>query len=235
MQHIERRIEVAPQQADPDYSAVEITDADIASGKHRKFVGGRWDQIGAHQHEYLVSRGLEPNMKLLDVGCGSLRAGLHFVSYLEPGNYYGIDINPTLIEAGWNTELDDEQQRRLPITNLRSTDRFDADFGVEFDMAIANSVFTHMSLNYIRLCLCRLAKVMRSGGEFYATYFEQPDDFPIDGIFGKVPKQRFYERNVFWNYQRDMEWAATDLPFEAIHIGEWGHPRNQQMMLYRRS
>jgi hypothetical protein len=37
------------------------------------------------------------------------------------------------------------------VANLRSTDRFDNDFGVAFDVAIAQSVFTHMPLNMMRL------------------------------------------------------------------------------------
>jgi len=60
--------------------------------------------------------------------------------------------------AGYANELDDAGRARLPSKNLRATDRFDADFGVEFDMAIAQSVFTHVSLNWIRLCLARVAQ-----------------------------------------------------------------------------
>lgn len=79
------------------------------------------------------------------------------VDYLQPGNYYGIDINHSVLQAGYDRELDDDQRARLPAENLRATDRFDIDFGVQFDMGIAQSVFTHMSLNHIRLCLYRVA------------------------------------------------------------------------------
>ncbi|MGK0275591.1 MAG: hypothetical protein ACI9N0_001977 [Ilumatobacter sp.] len=130
--------------------------------------------------------------------------------------------------------MSDEGRAKLPIANLRSSDRFDADFGVEFDMAIANSVFTHMSLNHMRLCLHRLASVMAPGGRFYATFFERDEDFPLDGIYGKPPKQRFSERNVFWYYRSDMEWIADRVPFDARYIGDWGHPRDQRMVCYTR-
>ncbi len=230
---VERRIEV-PKQKEPQYGDIVITDDKVAEGKHRKFVGGRWDEIGPHQLEYMKECGLQPSHKFLDVGCGALRAGIHFVDYLDSGNYYGIDINHSLIEAGYNVEMTDEGRAKLPITNLAETDRFDAEFGVKFDYAIANSVFTHMSLNYIRLALARLAPVMASGGTFYATFFEQGDDFPIDGIFGKPPKRRFTERNVYWYYKDDMAWCASRLPFTAEYIGDWGHPRNQRMMRYTR-
>ena len=56
---------------------------------HRQYVGGCWDEIGRLQFDYLVSQGLRPNHYLLDIACGSLRAGIHFIPYLEPGHYLG--------------------------------------------------------------------------------------------------------------------------------------------------
>jgi len=50
-------------------------------------VGGMWEQIGQLQFDFLVNHGLEPNHKLLDIGCGTLRGGRHFITYLVPGNY----------------------------------------------------------------------------------------------------------------------------------------------------
>ena len=99
--------------------------------------------MGKLQRDFLIEQGLKPEHRFLDVGCGSLRAGVRLVDYLEPGHYHGLDINPEVIRLGYDDELSDEQRERLPSTNLHATDRFDADFGVKFDMAIAQSVFTH--------------------------------------------------------------------------------------------
>ena len=41
-----------------------------------------------------------PHHRLLDIGCGALRGGVHFVRYLEDGNYAGLDVNRSLIAAG---------------------------------------------------------------------------------------------------------------------------------------
>jgi SAM-dependent methyltransferase len=155
------------------------------------------------------------------------------VDYLDPGNYYGTDINHDVIEAGYTVELTDEQRVRLPEANLRSTDRFDNDFGVQFDMAIAQSVFTHIPLNHMRLCLYRVAKVMRPGGRFYVTFFQNGQDYPLD----QAPEGgvgRWTERNSFWYYRADMKWVAERSPWEARYIGDWGHPRGQRMMEYTR-
>jgi cyclopropane fatty-acyl-phospholipid synthase-like methyltransferase len=47
-----------------------------------------------------VKEGLKPEHYLLDIGCGSLRGGVHFIAYLEPRHYFGIDKDEQLLEAG---------------------------------------------------------------------------------------------------------------------------------------
>ena len=78
----------------------QLTEEEIRSGWHRQFVGGAWEEIGRLQFEYLRRQGLRPQHLLLDVGCGALRGGIHFVRYLEESHYCGIDINASLVEAG---------------------------------------------------------------------------------------------------------------------------------------
>jgi SAM-dependent methyltransferase len=231
MTEIEQRVETTAET--PDYSGVSFNAEQLASGRHREFVGGKWDSHGVHQLEFLREQGLLPTHRFLDVGCGSLRAGRHLIDYLEPGNYYGVDANLSLLQAGYDLELDGRQRSRLPIANLRMNDRFDADFGVRFDMAIAQSVFTHVSLNHIRLCLYRVAKVMRPGGKFYATFFEHAADYPLDAI-DMARKAKMTERNVFWYYRGDLRWASRWGPWRFRYIGGWGHPRGQKMVEFTR-
>ncbi len=51
----------------------QLSPAEIAAGAHRAFVGGRWDEIGRSQFEFMKQRGLLPEHKLVDIGCGALR------------------------------------------------------------------------------------------------------------------------------------------------------------------
>ena len=211
----------------PDYDAGRSFSAeDIAKNKHRTYVGGRWDHAATHQRDFLIQQGLHPQHRFLDVACGSFRAGRAFIDYLDPGKYYGIDINVDLLEAGYERELTDDQRSRLPVENLHATDRFDCDFGVQMDMAIAQSLFTHVSLNHVRLCMYRVAKVMRPGGKFYATFNEQPRDAAVDSLQGK----RATERNPFWYYRQDLRWASSFGPWSFRYIGDWGHPRKQKIV-----
>jgi SAM-dependent methyltransferase len=220
-----------------DY-AKPLTADQIRQGQHRTRAGGLWDEMGSLQLKFMVEQGLEGEDRLLDVGCGPLRAGIHFVEYLAPQNYYGIDVNETLLDVGYGVELPPKLRRKLPRDHLRCTDRFHCDFGVTFDMAIAQSLFTHIPLNDIRLCLYRVAPRMRVGGRFFATFFEAPAEFRLDRVLDrKKPNKRdkFTERNPFWYWPSDLAWAATFAPWRFRYIGDWGHPKNQKMVEFVRT
>jgi SAM-dependent methyltransferase len=196
-------------------------------------VKGPWQQLGALQLEFLVAQGMKPRDRLLDVGCGPLRGGVHFVDYLDPGHYYGIDINESLLDAGYRQELSKPLRSKLPRDHLRATDRFDCDFGVQFDYAIAHSLFTHVPLNHVRLCLYRVARVMPPGGRFFATFFCAPLFHPLDQPCGEG--RLWTERNAFFYYLPDVKWAARCAPWKVKYIGEWGHPSHQMMIEFRRT
>jgi SAM-dependent methyltransferase len=233
MTTIDHRVEADSYQQ--DYSGHVFTADDIAEGEHLRFVGGNWPAHGRRQLDFLITQGLKPEHRVLDIGCGCFRAGRYFVDYLEPGHYYGVDANQSLMQAGYDEELTDEQRARLPVGNLRANDRFDGDFGVQVDFALAQSVFTHVSLNHIRLCLYRTAKVVRPGGSFFATFFERAADTPVDRIFAAdKPKPFFTEQNVYWYYRSDLRWAARLGRWKAVYIGDWGHPAHQKMMQFIR-
>jgi SAM-dependent methyltransferase len=233
---IEQRVE--GKAVTPNYSEHKLSESEIAAGKHRQWVGGHWDDgHGKTQVDYLIQQGLRPHHKVIDIGCGSLRGGRYFVDYLDSGNYFGVDANLSVIEAGYQHELTDEQRQKLPSTNLLANDRFDARIGGQtFDYALAQSVFTHVSLNQIRLCLYRLAQSMAPGGTFYATFFEEGAGRDLDYIrVSPKAKQRFSDRNVFWYYRSDLEWAASFSPWRMRYIGDWGHPARQKMVEFTRT
>ncbi|MGG6294672.1 hypothetical protein ACQ4M4_09620 [Leptolyngbya sp. AN02str] len=54
----------------------QLTPEEIKAGKHRQFIGGLWEELGQLQFDFLKENGLLPEHRLLDMGCGSLRADL---------------------------------------------------------------------------------------------------------------------------------------------------------------
>ncbi|MFO1476088.1 MAG: class I SAM-dependent methyltransferase [Verrucomicrobiota bacterium] len=211
----------------------ELTPDDIRQKEHRTLVGGMWDEIGKLQFDFLVSRGLKPESKLLDVGCGSLRGGIHFVRYLNPGNYHGIDINQSLLQAG-RVELN-EAGLGSKTVHLHRTDTFDASsFGAKFDFAVSVSLITHLFANHIIFCFFQMKRVMHPGSAFYFTFFETPalnteDAFsqPRGGTVTHFLQDSFH-------YTREhMEFFARTAGLKITYIGDWNHPRNQQMIELR--
>ena len=210
----------------------ELTDEQIAAGEHRGKVGRHWSRDAQLQLDFLLARGLVPTSKLLDVGCGALRAGILLAKHLQPGGYYGIDVNESLIRAALVHELPlAGLEDRVPASNLRVTDRFECDFGVRFDFAIAQSVFTHLPLNHIRLCLYQLSRVMVVGGRFYGTFFEAPDHLPYDRPVQQVRRDSWPERDPYHYRGYELDWAAvTVADWDVRHLGDWGHRGGQRMV-----
>lgn len=198
---------------------------------HREAVGGMWDEVGTLQFNFMVEMGLEPHHRLLDIGCGSLRGGVHFVEYLESGNYYGVDKNHKLIELGMAVEL---KKRGLgdKSATFKVSDQFDFGFGVEFDFAIAQSLFTHLPLNDIMVCLHNARGVLVDEGRLYATFFSSGSYqdmwfVPHEWTNGIVT---FPNRDPY-HYEPTMLMGAGS-GLDSEYIGHWDHPRGQHMMEY---
>ena len=142
---------------------------------HRSAVGGMWDEIGPMQRDFLVSEGLKPHHALLDIGCGSLRGGVHAIRYLDPGRYYGVDRDGELLRCAREIELPAHGIVEKEPHLLRNEEFEFWRFDTSFDFALAQSVFTHLPFNSITRCLAEVARVLKPGGRCFATFFDQPD------------------------------------------------------------
>jgi len=84
------------------------------------------------------------------------------VGYLEAGNYIGVDLSQSLLDAGFEVKVKAaELQDKLPRENLVCSWTLNL-IGLRrrFDFALAHSLFTHLTFNRIRRCLEQLATVM---------------------------------------------------------------------------
>ncbi|MCF7916349.1 MAG: class I SAM-dependent methyltransferase [Candidatus Omnitrophica bacterium] len=84
------------------YKSIRLDDSDIENQTYKRYFGGRaekWESRGAFQLYFLKKMGLLPSHKFLSIGCGPCRAGTHFITYLNEGNYYGIDYNKDFLKA----------------------------------------------------------------------------------------------------------------------------------------
>ena len=210
---------------------------EVAGGRHRDLVGGYWGEIGRLQFDFLMKRGLSPSHRLIDIGCGCLRGGVHFVRHLNAGCYYGIDSSSSLVRAGYELELlPNKLEAKLPLSNLNVNASFAVEhFGVMFDFALAVSVFTHLPLTYLRLCLERVSQVMLPASKFYASFFFAPEISQVSlPCLQAVDVVTYADRDPYHYCVEDIIDACKGLAWDMAVIGEWGHPRNQQMVEFTR-
>ncbi len=195
----------------------------IRKAGHRLYVGGEWDEIGELQFDFMVGRGLQPHHVFLDIACGSLRGGVHFIRYLDPGNYQGIDRERALIRRGLSKELTrecaKEKQPEFVVSNAFEFERFSK----PSDFSLAQSLFTHLIAAEVERCLAKLRPCVAPGHQFHATFLEGDSQQNPDAWH---PIQRFhYSRDELAAFGERSSW-------EANYIGAWGHPRGQLMMQF---
>lgn len=145
---------------------------------YRAYVGPeKWyDIISAMQFNLLTSLGLRQNHYLLDIGCGSLRAGRLFIPYLLHSHYFGIEPNKWLIDDGIKHELGGPGLVEAKKATFSYDDNFTlTSFNRKFDYLLAQSIFSHACERQIRRCLSQARKVMKSSSLFVATYFDSSD------------------------------------------------------------
>jgi SAM-dependent methyltransferase len=199
-----------------------FTDEQVEIDPHRA-VGGAWEEFGELQFAFLKRRGLLPHHRLLDIGCGTLRAGRHFVRYLDPDCYYGFDISPRAIEYGTDllrSENLDAKRARLWVVagDLRFRDLASE----QFDFALAQSVFTHLPPESITECFDHITSVLSPSGAFYFTYNDAA------ALFAKPIGMDFrYPLSFFEELAGPRGFQLADLS------DDYAHPRGQRMVELR--
>ncbi|NJQ06169.1 class I SAM-dependent methyltransferase [Streptomyces lonarensis] len=192
------------------YRAVMASDA---ARDPRAAVGSRnderWLALGAMQFDYLIGHGLRPDHRMLEIGCGNLRAGWRFIDHLDSGHYYGIDISPDILVHAKRTLVERGLQAKLPHLTLTDDLTFDFLPADHFDVVHAHSVFSHSPPEVIDECLAHVGRVLRPGGWF---------DFTFDRTEGRehqVLREDFYYRT------ETLTALAASHGLEAAFMTDW--------------
>lgn len=202
---------------------------EVEAGRHRDVIGGLWDELGDLQLAFLKAQGLAPHHVLLDVGCGSGRLAVKAVPYLDAGRYYGIDLSPALLRAARREVEAAGCGGKLAPDSLHAA----ADFrppadAPAVDFAIAQSVFTHLPLDHLTVCLNALAGRLAPGGRLFATFFTAPEGI-AELAHDPGGIVTFADRDPFHFPVESILAAAIAAGWTPRWIGAWDHPRDQQM------
>lgn len=205
----------------------------VQTDRHRNAVGGMWGEMGELQLAALKSLGLQPEHSVLDVGCGSLRLGRKLVRYLDPGQYFGTDLNEALLDAGYDRELDAYLQGRLPRENLKQHDVTQPmPFDRGFDYLVAFSLFTHLTAAQSQAALQSIAGCMHEGSCLMATYFVAPGnpDHPCEHASGITT---YLDRDPYHVGPETIVEMARAAGLTAKAMPEIAHPRGQTLFGFR--
>lgn len=151
----------------------------------RPYVGpGDYLQIGIEGRELLKSKALlQPDSRMLDIGCGPGRIALALMDYLDSrGEYHGFDVMTKSLK--W---AQDNISSRKPNFRFEWIDVYsefynpkgsyaarDYTFPCEnnsFDVVLCASLFTHMLPKDTERYLTEIGRMLKPGGRAIATFF----------------------------------------------------------------
>ena len=141
--------------------AARSRDGAVGSSSHES-----WLELGQLQFEYAgPGHGLKPEMRMLEIGCGNLRAGRLFIDYLEAGNYYGLDISPDILLGAYRTLWPSMAwPPKLPhLTLVKDLKLAFLPDDSPFDFVHAHSVFSHWPIEVIEQCFAQVGRAMKQG------------------------------------------------------------------------
>lgn len=196
---------------------MDISKLQPGDNHFKAYVGppGQYDFMGATQFCLLTSLGLRATHSLLDLGCGSLRAGRFLINYLDKGNYFGIEPNRWLIEDAISN-LVGSDLIRLKKPQFDYNNEFKTDvFEEKFDFMVAHSIFSHTGSDLIKSALQNIRASLKDTGVAAVTFVEGLADFQGNGwvypetvtfcprtIKRMVNRTGLYARRIPWYHPR---------------------------------
>lgn len=185
---------------------------------------GQYDFMGATQFRLLATLGLRARHRVLDFGCGSLRAGRLLIAYLDPGNYCGVDPNQWLVRDAVREQLGEDMVRiKRPCFRHNDDFRVDKADG-PFDFILAQSIFSHAGADLVSAALDSFRTALTDGGIIACTFVEARDDF--QGTGWVYPACVAYRAATVRRLAADAGLFAARIP--------WFHPRQAWYLMARR-
>ncbi|KAK8938255.1 hypothetical protein KSP40_PGU003525 [Platanthera guangdongensis] len=126
--------------------------------EHHSNYGEPWAG-GRDVFEFLAPAvSLQPSDLVLEVGCGTLRVGVHFIRYLNPGHFSCLERDELSLIAALRYELPSQGLIHKRPLILKGDDMDFSRFGVDnsYDLIYASAVFLHIPDQLVWVGLERL-------------------------------------------------------------------------------
>lgn len=188
-----------------------------------------FENAGRQQLILLLMAGLEPASKVVDLGCGVLRAGYWLVHFLDPHCYYGIEPNSERLGAGMTMILEQETAR-AKYPRFDTNANFDTSvFGVKFDFFLAYSIWTHASKRQIEAMLDSVVRDSAPEAVFLTSILLaswRRRDYRGEKWFGTS-----HECDVPGCIHHDLRWVRQQCRRRGLRVRRLGRERDGQTWL----
>lgn len=191
---------------------------------------------------------LQPEARVLDIGCGIGRLAIPLTRYLsDAGSYEGLDVVPSGIDwcnehiasqyGNFRFTLADVFNREYnPSGKFAAADYTFPYLDGTFDLVVLVSVFTHMLPPDMEHYVAEIRRVLREGGRCFATYFliNEESKRLMDANASSL---RFnHDLGSYWivtrkvpelsvgydeSYVRHLYGTQTPFARQAVHYGGW--------------
>ena len=177
----------------------------LRSGRRHTTLGARgwfaaddrpaeWDrelfvQRGLRRWGEIVGFGLEPDMRCVDYGCGSLRLGQHAMRYLDAGNYWGIDVTDTFIKTGRDLLSPELLARKTPRLSTINGEVLREIRAWEPDFIFSNAVLQHVPPEELSLFFERLESMMAPHTKAFILYITEDRVRRFDAMSWSYPAE----------------------------------------------
>lgn len=172
---------------------------------------------------YVLSAGLNPDSKVVDLGCGVLRGGYWLIHFLDPDCYCGIEPHAGRLEMGVNTILEPEVlAAKRP--RFDTNPHFDTSvFGEQFDFFIAYSIWTHASKRQIQATLDSFVRDSRPEGVFLVSYL--PAGWGKPDYQGEEWYGTSHESDVPGCIHHSLRWIRAECDRRQLGVTELGRDK----------
>ncbi|KAI6692556.1 hypothetical protein NL676_020266 [Syzygium grande] len=141
--------------------------------EHHSYYGEPWAG-GRDVFEFLAEAvHLKPGSRVLEIGCGTLRVGLHFISYLDPDRFHCLERDELSLMAAFRYELPSRGllHKRPLIVRGEDMDFTKFGSGSTYDLIYASAVFLHVPDKLVWVGLERLVgKLKPHEGRIFVSH-----------------------------------------------------------------
>ena len=229
----------------------ENWDDEAEKEKFKSEIGGSWEEIGNLGFSFIKDK-IKPSESIIDIGCGSLRIGRFLVDYLEPGNYFGVEMQERLLNSAVydviGVERFKEKKPKLITSsefNFQEFKEFWPDAKIPC-VGLAQSLFTHLNFKDMKACFNNLKDFVGDSFTLYATFHshqgaQHEPDYDKSNIhllkggrhLGGDPSLSDSDSHTdFWYTREDLEEVAKSVGWNLEDVFDWNHPRYQLMTIW---